>query len=202
MIMAGLAAADFVQAAMQNKILAVLYSVAWHTLLRVICLIQRLQRRQHTSTSDSYVETTIAACGTLDKLEVQRDPRATLMMTPEMYRKSLQSADLARINGFLARGRRFKFATGTNRQQMPAGDHCLCALCNEQLNINAAQIQATDSFSMLQTVSARVSGGRETIGADRSRAPQGKNCSSRNVKAAARVTSRNCSMARDSGVAC
>jgi hypothetical protein len=27
-------------------------------------------------------------------------------------------------------------------------------LCNEQLNINAAQIQATDSFSMLQTVSA------------------------------------------------
>jgi hypothetical protein len=65
-----------------------------------------------------------------------------------------QSSDLARINGFLARGRRFNFATGTNRQQMPAGDHCLCALCNEQLNINAAQIQATDSFSMLQTVSA------------------------------------------------
>jgi hypothetical protein len=41
MIMAGLAAADFVQAAMQNKILAVLYIVAWFTLLRVICLVQR-----------------------------------------------------------------------------------------------------------------------------------------------------------------
>jgi len=49
---------------------------------------------------------------------------------------------------------------------------------------------------------AGVSGGRETSGADRSRAPQGKNCSSRNVKTAARVTSRNCSMAQDSGVAC
>jgi hypothetical protein len=53
MIMAGLAAADFVQAAMQSKILPVLYTVALHTLLRVICLIQRLLRRQHTSTSDS-----------------------------------------------------------------------------------------------------------------------------------------------------
>jgi hypothetical protein len=34
---------------------------------------------------------------------------------------------------------------------------------------------------------AEVGGGRETSGADRSRAPQGKNCSSRNVKTAARV---------------
>jgi hypothetical protein len=53
MIMAGLAAADFVQAAMPNKILAVLYIVAWLTLLSVICLVQRVRLRQHTSTSDS-----------------------------------------------------------------------------------------------------------------------------------------------------
>jgi hypothetical protein len=37
---------------------------------------------------------------------------------------------------------------------MHAGDHCLCAFCNEQLNMNAPQIQVTDSFSILQTVSA------------------------------------------------
>jgi hypothetical protein len=63
-----------------------------------------------------------------------------------------QSSDLPRINGFLTTGRRFNFRTGTKRQQMATADHCLCAFCNEQLI--AAQRQAADSFSILQTVSA------------------------------------------------
>ncbi|CAK9214918.1 unnamed protein product [Sphagnum troendelagicum] len=149
MMMAGLAAADFVHAE-QDSCCSLHCSLVYSSPRNMFS--STLRRRQRTSTSDSSVETTIAACGTRDKLAVQRDLRATLIMTPEMYRKSVQSSDLPRINGFLTTGRRFNFRTGTNRQQMATADHCLCAFCNEQLI--AAQRQAADSFSILQTVSA------------------------------------------------
>jgi hypothetical protein len=87
MMMAGLAAADFVHAE-QDSCCSLHCSLVYSSPRNMFS--STLRRRQRTSTSDSSVETTIAACGTRDKLAVQRDLRATLIMTPEMYRKSVQ----------------------------------------------------------------------------------------------------------------